>query len=267
MVTSMLKPIRTDAGLGSPPKSYTNNDPEAANFIIKHGLNFEAKRPHQFISEVKNLIRMQFSNEERAIFGRGPYRVRQDFSQMEVKDCDWGKMTQQQKIRKIAEFFKTGIDQKKRNLMEKIADEPERSENDRLPMTALESGIRNVPMPTLEMMFERANHLLSTPGLIVPQPGCTNGAFIVAGHSNRFYSVTPGKGGALRCERSCIHSGTRICEHTLAVAGRLGTIKEFITWFTRANKGASVADLALHGGSKSAGKKLTQRKRSNARKR
>lgn len=267
MVNSMLKPVRIDAGLGNPPRSYTNNDPEAANFIIKHELNFEAKKPDQFISEIKNIIRMQFSNEERAIFGRGPYRVRQDFTHLEVKDCNWGKMTQQQKVRKVAEFFKAGMDQRRGNLdVEADADKPETSNSTTLSISTLESGIQRVPMPTLELIFEKVNHLLSTPGLVVPQPGSSNGSFIVAGHSNRFYSVTPGKGGALRCDRACIHSATRICEHTLAVAGRTGTLKDFIAWFGRAKKGATVVDLAMQGGPKSAGKKPSRRKRSNAKK-
>ncbi|CAB4041088.1 Hypothetical predicted protein, partial [Paramuricea clavata] len=39
---SMLKPIRIEAGLGNIPREYTNNDPEAANFMIKHALKFDA---------------------------------------------------------------------------------------------------------------------------------------------------------------------------------------------------------------------------------
>ena len=38
----MLKPVRVEAGLGNSPLTYANNDPEAANFMIKYGLHFNA---------------------------------------------------------------------------------------------------------------------------------------------------------------------------------------------------------------------------------
>ena len=39
---SMITPVRRDAGLGDPPKEYTNNDVEAGNFMIKYALEFDA---------------------------------------------------------------------------------------------------------------------------------------------------------------------------------------------------------------------------------
>lgn len=56
MKDSMLKPVRVDAGLGDPPLEYKNNDPESANFIIKHGLHFTASKPHEFVEKIKNII-------------------------------------------------------------------------------------------------------------------------------------------------------------------------------------------------------------------
>jgi len=69
--------VRIDAGLGNPPSEYTNNDPEAANFMIKHGLHFDAKNPHEFIQEIKNIIETQQRNEDRAVFGKGPFQIRE----------------------------------------------------------------------------------------------------------------------------------------------------------------------------------------------
>ena len=72
----MLKPLRMEAGLGDPPKEYLNNDPESANFIIKHSLKFDAKKPQEFILEMKNIIETQYRNEDRAVFGKGMYTVK-----------------------------------------------------------------------------------------------------------------------------------------------------------------------------------------------
>lgn len=71
----MLKPVRVEAGLGDPPKEYLNNDPESANFMLKHALNFDPKKPHEFVQDVKDIIETQYRNEDRAVFGRGMYEV------------------------------------------------------------------------------------------------------------------------------------------------------------------------------------------------
>ena len=85
-----------------------------------------------------------------------------------------------------------------------------------LPVTASGCGVTTVPMPILRAMFEKANRLLNTPDHVIPKPGATNGSFIVAGHGNQVHCVTPGKGGCLKCDRICVNSSTKICEHALA---------------------------------------------------
>ena len=59
MKDSMLKPVRIEAGLGDPPPEYTNNDPESANFLIKHGLHISACKPYEFVEKIKNIIETQ----------------------------------------------------------------------------------------------------------------------------------------------------------------------------------------------------------------
>lgn len=93
---SMLKSIRIEAGLGNPPTPYVNNDPEAANFMIKHGLHFNARKPHEFIQEIKEIIETQHRNEDRAVFGRGPYRVRNGFQHLVVNDHQISQMASKQ---------------------------------------------------------------------------------------------------------------------------------------------------------------------------
>ena len=70
----MVTLIRRDAGLGDPPKENTNNDVETGNFMIKYALEFDAKKPHKFIVSVRDLICLQYRNEERAILEKVPYR-------------------------------------------------------------------------------------------------------------------------------------------------------------------------------------------------
>jgi hypothetical protein len=60
---SMLKPLRVDTGLGDPPLEYKNNNPESTNFMIKHGLHFNACKPHEFVETIKNMVETQQRNE------------------------------------------------------------------------------------------------------------------------------------------------------------------------------------------------------------
>ena len=69
-------PVRREAGLGNPPTEFSTNDVEAANFMVKYGLNFDPQKSDVFIESVKDVIETQYRNEDRAVFGKGPYRLK-----------------------------------------------------------------------------------------------------------------------------------------------------------------------------------------------
>ena len=267
----MLKPVRIEAGLGNPPKEYTNNDPEAANFIIKHALKFDAKKPHEFIHEIKNIIETQYRNEDRAVFGKGPYEVRPEFQHLAVDDRKWSQMTHEQRMAKLNTYRKSDMKDKKTLPSEESGSGKQSTQSAvslaaLLPVTASGCGVTTVPMPILRAMFEKANRLLNTPDHVIPKPGATDGSFIVAGHGNQVHCVTPGKGGCLKCDRICVNSSTKICEHVLAVAHVRGSLAEYLAWYRRSRKGPRVLEMALGSGPKNAGKKPSKRKKTNARK-
>jgi hypothetical protein len=105
MKTSMIRPVRTEAGLGNPPVEYTNNDPESANFLIKHGLHFNAQKPHQFIEKIKDIVETQQRNEDRAVYGKGQYRLRKEFQHLGVDDHQRSQMTPLQTKKKLASYL------------------------------------------------------------------------------------------------------------------------------------------------------------------
>ena len=115
----------------------------------------------------------------------------------------------------------------------------------------------------LAMMFEKANELLQNEDLIIKKPGADDGSYIVAGHTNQIYCVTPGKGGSFKCDQNCVNATTQICEDTIAVAEKYGKLADFITWYKRSKSGASITKMALGGAPKTAGRKPSTRKRSN----
>ena len=78
--------------------------------------------------------------------------------------------------------------------------------------------MNTVPLSVLERMFEEAKSLVTNDGLVLGKPGETDGSYFVAGSANLIFCVSPGKGGSFKCDRSCINSRTKICEHVIAVA-------------------------------------------------
>ena len=71
-----------------------------------HELHFDKKNPQEFIERVKEVINTQFRNEDRAVFGKGPYRLRKVFERYSVDDFQWGQLTAQQRLRKVGVFKK-----------------------------------------------------------------------------------------------------------------------------------------------------------------
>ena len=123
-----------------------------------------------------------------------------------------------------------------------------------------------MPIVILATMFEKANELLRYEDLIVKKPGADDGSYIVAGHTSQIYCVTPGKGGSFKCDRNCENATTKLCEQTIAVAEKYGKLPDFITWRKRSKSRASIIKMALSGAPKTAGRKLSTRKRSNRKK-
>ena len=213
------------------------------------------------------LINYKFSSFiQECLFPIGSWRIQH----LVVDDQKWSRMTHAQKIATLDAYKNTGVDGKRTHLDVPDVVTTDTSEitisDKHLPTTALESGITTIPMPILERRFDKANRLLELPENIIPKPGATDGSYIVPGHSNTIHIVTPGKGVSLKCDRSCVNVPTRICEHILAVAQTQGSLNEFFAWYKRSKRGPRLLDMALGSTPKSAGRKPSNRKRSNRQK-
>lgn len=228
MKKSMLKPVRREAGRGDPPENYTNNDPESANFIIKHGLNFKAEKPHEFIDKIKNIIETQQRNEDRAVFGKGMYQVRPGFKHFTIDEMERSRLSHAQITKKLLEFKNATMNGKRDVTNSDQTNCEEERRKSSMSISAKASGISTVPLSIIEAMFEKASNLLASDGNVIPKLGANSGSYIIAGSSNKVHSVTPGKGGCISCDRTCINSSTKICEHVLAVAQCRSTLDEFM---------------------------------------
>ena len=158
---------------------------------------------------------MQFRNKDRAVFGKGPYKLAKGFEKYYVNDFKWGQLTSQQRLTKIKEFRNVCISEKDKD-HENYSTISGWANN--LSIPPKDSGINTVPLVLLERMFERAKSLVRNDGLVLEKDGETDGPYIVVGSANRIFCVFSGKGGSFKCDRSCINSRTKICKHVIAVA-------------------------------------------------
>ena len=113
MKSSMIFPVQTEAVLRNPPTQFSTNDIEAANIMVKYGLHFDPQKPHVFIESVKDVIKTQYRNKDRAVFGKGPYRLRKGFEHFLVSDLKWNSMAAVQRLNKVKEFQKADMRSRK----------------------------------------------------------------------------------------------------------------------------------------------------------
>ena len=116
--------------------------------MIKYALEFDAKKPHEFIESIRELICFQYRNEETAIWGKGPYRVSPRFTALEIPESKWATLTHQQRISMLEKFKNAGMDSAKSLVDEPIGQQELRSTL-KLSIVTENSGIKTVPMPVL----------------------------------------------------------------------------------------------------------------------
>ena len=89
MKTTMLKPVREEAGLGCPPEQFTTNSSEAVNSVIKRHVDHKSHQLVNFVSRFKEVVDEQEREIERAVIGRGKYRFMKDYSDLQISESRW----------------------------------------------------------------------------------------------------------------------------------------------------------------------------------
>ena len=78
--------------------------------MIKYALKFDDKKPHGIIELVRDLVYLQCRNKERAILGKGPYRISPRFKALEIPDLKWITLIHQQWMSVLEKFKNAGMD-------------------------------------------------------------------------------------------------------------------------------------------------------------
>lgn len=270
--TTMLKSTRRDAGLGNPPEHFTTNASESMNSVIKSKVEFKKSELPDFLDKVKDAIDEQERELEKAILGRGKYKLSDKYKKYEVNEDDWfTRMSVAQRethIKKVSSLpleskftaapklptktsnkpscNRTLFLQESRNKTAVVADNPDTQccsrSLSRPSMLSIDvsqfSDSVSIPSNLLGPIWTKARELLDDPSAISAVPG--GGAkdrFVRSYSSTRPHLVIAKKNGQYACDGECPNwKSLSICSHAVAAAEKSGDLIEYIGWLTKTKK-------------------------------
>ena len=264
---SMLRSVREECGLGSPPSQFTTNACETANSMLKSQTNYKRSEMFEFLEKLKQLIYEQDREIERAIIGRGKYELRPQYTSFHVPEVKWFVMSIQQREQHLRKFFNASVSDIAHG--EGSQDTLLAAEclgRDLSPMSTLSVSVHDIaddvriPLTCLEGIWSKAAELLQTEEAIVSAPGVGDGAKFVLSYSGRKpHLVVPKKGGAFACDDECPNwKALSICSHSVAVANLCGKLSEFVSWYKKNKRAPSLTKYAQATAPKGKGRKGSQ---------
>ena len=233
----MLKGIREECGLDSPPSKFTTNASETANYILKHKVNYK-KNESIFLQKYRELVDEQAQEVQKAIVGRGKYEIRDQYSSWKLPETKWFSMTTDQRkqyLHKFSTALVTGsldFDEQPANSIGKDS-----SHSLSVDYVAFAKTSR-IPLTCLQGIWNKAAELLATEGAIAPAPGCDAGAkFVLSYRGKKPHLVTPKKSDMFACDSEFPDwKGLGICAHSVAVAELGGKLSDFVGKVVKAKK-------------------------------
>jgi hypothetical protein len=191
MKATMLKTVRAEAGLGSPPQPFTTNASETTNSVIKAHVRYaHSQLLMEFVNHLKDVVDEQERELERAIIKRGKFRFKEEYSHLEVEESQWFSMTPQQRQIHMKKVASARVGKKSANVTCPQS----------LPVDVSDvAASTNLPLPCPQGIWSKATELLQAPGSIVAAPGHPANTWMVASRSGqRPHLVVPCKGGLIK---------------------------------------------------------------------
>lgn len=240
----MIRSIREECGLGSPPLAFTTNASESINAVIKNKVDYKKTELPAFIDKLKELEREQQSELERAIIGRGKYRFREQYKFLEISESKWFQMSSQQRKEHLLKLQSVSVKPLTSFSSSQMVVAHE------LPLDVETAAAQlNIPISCLEGIWSKASKLLVTDGALTPAPGQSSKARMVLSYSGRVpHMVVPKKNGEYSCDSNCPNwNSMGICSHCVVVAHINGELSEFVAAKGKRKKAPNVSRLLATG--------------------
>ena len=245
----MIRPLREQAGLGSPPTPYYTNDIESKNNILKQYVQRKASQLPEFVEYMKALITEQRSEIEKAVAMYGEYRVVSSHSNLACERQKWFKMSEKQRHNKISRFMKAPI----------VPLSHGDSVNEDVEKQVTPLDCLSLPPNMAKTIWSRANAILEDESAIVKAPG-DEAAYVVRSVSGQKpHYVRPAKGGGYLCDDCLGYKSAKICAHTVAASVKSGKIDLFINYYKKLKCQPNFTVLAESGKPSTSGKKQARK--------
>ena len=244
--STMIRSICEAAGLSDPPSEFCTNDSEAINSALKQFLAFKKSDWPVFNEKMRKFVCSQQEEVGKTIIGLGQYSLREEYQHFSVTPSRWfTALSDDQKKNAQIKLQQVSVDDKQafsfdladNNIIsdDNIDDcdlstdknkqlednEQQQSYCSVLPVDLSKaSQITGLPTLLLRQMWSKAADLLSSPNHIMPAPGCSKMARMVASSSQtKPHFVKYTDDGRFECDESCPAFLQRfICSHTVAAA-------------------------------------------------
>ena len=79
----LLRSLRQKAGLGDPPTAFTTNASESVNAVLKSKVNYKKSELPVFIDKLKEVIKEQDEETERAVISHRKYQFCSAYKHLE----------------------------------------------------------------------------------------------------------------------------------------------------------------------------------------
>lgn len=206
---TMLRSVREEAGLGSPPEPFTTNASTCINNIIKVKVQYRRSELPQFIAKLQKLCNEQESEVERAILHRGKYPLRPQYQHFEIAESKWFAMSHDQRMKHLKKVNAAPVS----SILNPDAisygsdighsSQSDSFDKDDVSVSALSNELMTVssnlrlPAAAIQAIARKAVEILKTTNGIVPAPGYSSSACMVISKSGkRPHLVTTKKNGA-----------------------------------------------------------------------
>lgn len=271
---AMLRPVREQAGLGSPPEPFYTNASECINNVIKVKVNYRRNELSRFVEKLCELIEEQQQEVEKAVVGCGKYYL--ECSSFEVPQEKWFGLSQEQRRQLLKKFNDAPITS---SLAESSASSnkphpaepslPGSSQSTSSTSTVLISqqlsaklsplsGKLGLPLLAVEGIAKKAAEILQTDGAIVNAPGQPSSAkMVISRAGKRPHLVLPKKkSGGMSCDEDCPqYKSAKLCSHTVAAAEYNQQLDDFIASYSGMKQTPNLTKLATAGMPRGRGRK------------
>lgn len=193
---------------------FTTNNSESVNHILKQEVEWKENKLPQLIQHIRAVTERQVSEVEKAVVGHGHWKFKKNYFDLIVSDNTWfSLMDNESKKKHMAKVFNRDV-----VVMSSNADIVGTK---KLDVSCAESGIKTVPISTLNNIWNKAENSVNSKGVIdVPWKNDHSKLVKSADQPHLITTIN----SHYRCDAKCpMFKAFAICAHVVQLHKRMVT--------------------------------------------